>query len=81
MGYWLAEQYWGQGIITEAIRQMAEYSFTTLDIDRIFARPFGTNTASQRALEKAGFILEARFEKTIFKNGEYQDELFYAVRK
>jgi ribosomal-protein-alanine N-acetyltransferase len=31
-------------------------------------------------LEKAGFILEARFEKTIFKNGEFEDELIYAVR-
>jgi len=81
MGYWLAEQYWGQGIMPEAIKQMVEYSFANLDIDRIFARPFGTNTASQRVLEKAGFSLEAHFEKTIFKNGEYLDELFYAVRK
>lgn len=81
MGYWLAEQYWGQGIITAAIRQMAGYSFKNLEIDRIFARPFGTNIASQRALEKAGFIFEGKFEKTIFKNGEYLDELFYAVRK
>jgi RimJ/RimL family protein N-acetyltransferase len=81
MGYWLAEHYWGQGIITEAILQMVDYSFTNLDIDRIFARPFGSNTASQRVLEKAGFVPEARFEKTIFKNGEYLDELFYAVRK
>jgi RimJ/RimL family protein N-acetyltransferase len=37
--------------------------------------------ASQRALEKAGFVLEAKLEKTIFKNGEYIDELIYAVRK
>ena len=32
-------------------------------------------------LEKAGFILEGRFEKTLFKNGEYIDELVYAVRR
>ncbi|MFZ4707645.1 MAG: GNAT family N-acetyltransferase [Bacteroidales bacterium] len=81
MGYWLAEPNWGQGITTEAIRQMVVYSFNALNIDRIFARPFGSNIASQRVLEKAGFILEAKFEKTIFKNGEYLDELFYAIRK
>jgi [ribosomal protein S5]-alanine N-acetyltransferase len=81
MGYWLSEQYWGHGITAEAIRQMVEYSFINLEIERIFARPFGTNISSQRVLEKAGFILEARFEKTIFKNGEYLDELFYAIRK
>jgi [ribosomal protein S5]-alanine N-acetyltransferase len=81
MGYWLSEEYWGKGIMPEAIRQMVDYGFKNLDIDRIFARPFGSNTISQRVLEKAGFTLEAKFEKTIYKNGEYLDELFYAVRK
>ena len=81
LGYWLAEPYWGKGIITRAIGQMVEYGFEQWDFDRIFARPFGTNIGSQRALEKAGFVLEARFEKTLFKNGEYLDELIYAVRR
>lgn len=81
MGYWLAQPYWGQGIITRAIGQMVEYGFKNWDIDRIFARPFGTNFGSQRALEKAGFVLEGRFEKTLFKNGEYLDELIYAFRR
>ena len=81
MGYWLGEPYWGQGIITQAIIQMVGYGFQNFPIDRIFARPFGTNIASQRALEKAGFTLEARFEKALFKNGEYLDELIYAIRR
>jgi RimJ/RimL family protein N-acetyltransferase len=57
------------------------YGFTHLPVNRIFARPFGSNIASQRALEKAGFTLEARFKKTLIKNDEWQDELYYAVRK
>lgn len=81
LGYWLGEPYWGNGIITNAIKQMVEYGFKTWELTRIFARPFGTNIASQRVLEKAGFILETRLEKTIFKNGEYVDELIYAIRK
>ena len=81
MGYWLAEPYWGNGIITGAIKQMIEYGFKNFDINRIFARPFGTNIASQKVLAKAGFVLEATFDKTYFKNGEYLDELVYAVRK
>jgi glycogen operon protein len=36
---------------------------------------------AQKVLEKAGFKLEARLSKTLFKNGEYQDELIYAIRK
>ena len=81
MGYWLAEPYWGKGVITRAIPQMIDYGFANFDITRIFARPFGSNLASQRVLEKTGFILEARFEKTFFKNGQFEDELIYAVRR
>ena len=81
MGYWLAEPYWGNGIITKAIIQMVDHGFKHFDINRIFARPFGSNLASQRVLEKAGFTFEARFEKTIYKLGKYEDELFYAIRR
>jgi [ribosomal protein S5]-alanine N-acetyltransferase len=81
LGYWLAEPYWGKGIISRAISRIVEYGFTHWDINRIFARPFGTNLASQKALEKAGFNLEAKFERSLIKNGEYLDELIYAIRR
>ncbi|MCC6384482.1 MAG: GNAT family N-acetyltransferase, partial [Bacteroidia bacterium] len=81
LGYWLAEQYWGRGIISNAVKQMVDFTFTTYRIDRIFARPFGTNIASQKVLEKNNFKLEGRFEKVIFKNGEYADELVYGYRR
>lgn len=81
LGYWIGEKFWGQGIISKAITQMITFAFTTYDIDRLFARPYGTNIASQRVLEKAGFKLEGRFEKTLIKNGELLDELIYAIRR
>jgi [ribosomal protein S5]-alanine N-acetyltransferase len=81
LGYWLSEQYWGNGIATRAVRQMTGYGFETFDITRIFARPFGSNPGSQRVLEKAGFVLEGRFSNTLYKNGAFTDELIYAVRK
>lgn len=81
LGYWLAEPYWGKGIITKAIIEMTDYAFNNFAITRIYARPFGHNVASQKVLEKAGFKLEARFEKTIYKNNEFVDELVYAIRR
>ncbi len=81
LGYWLGQPFWSKGIITKSIRQMVDYGFKNWDIDRIFARPFGANIGSQKALEKAGFLLEGRFEKTLYKNGEYHDELIYAIRR
>jgi len=81
LGYWLGEKYWGKGIISKAIREIIPWAFNTYDITRIYARPFGSNMASQKVLEKAGFVLEARIKENIFKNGEYLDELIYAIRR
>lgn len=81
LGYWLSEKFWGKGIMTQAIKQMIEIGFRDFEINRIFARPFGTNGASQRILEKAGFKFEFRFEKTFVKNDELIDELYYSVRR
>lgn len=81
MGYWLAEPFWGKGIMTEAIQQALHHAFRSFEIDRVFARPFGSNLPSQRILEKNNFVLEARFNQTIIKNGVYHDELVYGIRR
>ena len=81
LGYWLAEPYWGNGIISEAVKIIIPYAFQNFEINRIYAIPFESNIASQRVLEKAGFTFEARFEKTLIKNGVLLDELFFAIRK
>ncbi len=82
LGYWLARKHWGKGIMTSAIQQIVDHGFENFPgIDRIYARPFGSNYASQRALDKAGFLLEAKFKGTILKNGKVDDELVYAIRR
>lgn len=81
LGYWLAEPWWGKGIISSLIPEMIQYAFHTFDIDRIYARPFGSNLASQRVLEKVGFVLEARIKDNIYKWDRYEDELIYGIRK
>ena len=79
LGYWLAEPYWGKGIITEAIKQIVEYGFQHFDITRIYARPYSSNPASQKVLVKAGFKKEAILKNTFFKNGQYLDEWIYSI--
>lgn len=81
LGYWLSEDYWGQGIMTKAIAEMIEYAFENFEINRIFARPFDHNPASKNILEKNGFVFEARIEKNLFKNGVFIDEVIYGLRK
>jgi len=82
LGYWLGREHRGKGIMTAAIRQMVRIGFATFpDVTRIYASPFGSNIASQRALEKAGFTLEAKLHGTLVKNGKVEDEWIYAVRR
>lgn len=81
IGYWLSEKYWRKGIMSSAIRGIVKYGFDTFDIVRIYARPFSTNIGSQKVLEKAGFTLEAKLKKALFKNGEIMDELIYVKLK
>lgn len=81
LGYWIAEEFWGKGIATIAIQKMVNYAFSNFNINRIYARPFGSNKASSRVLEKCGFTLEATIKQNIIKNGIIEDELIYAIRK
>jgi RimJ/RimL family protein N-acetyltransferase len=81
LGYWLAEPFWGKGIATAAIKKVLPIGFAREGITRIFARPFGRNIGSQKALEKAGFKLEATLKNALFKWGKFEDELIYSIQK
>ena len=56
IGYYIAEEYWGKGLMTEAVKQICSYIFDKSNIVRIYAEPFSYNKASCRVLEKSGFI-------------------------
>jgi len=81
LGFWLAEEFWGKGIMTEAVKAVTKYAFEKLDLIRIFARVFSNNSASIRVLEKAGYELEGRFKNAIVKEGIILDQLQYAILK
>jgi RimJ/RimL family protein N-acetyltransferase len=79
IGYWLGEEYWGRGIVSEAVRAMTDYAFANWDLCRIYAGVFEWNPASMRVLEKAGYKFEGRMHKAVIKDGESIDELIYAI--
>ncbi len=78
IGYWLAEEYWGRGIITEAVTAFSRWGFETLGLRRIFAAVLAWNPASARVLEKAGFEFEGRERARYFREGQFIDGLLYA---
>ena len=81
LGYYIAEEYWGKGIMTEAVKQLCEYVFSHTDIIRIYAEPFACNIGSCRVLEKAGFQCEGTLRSNAVKNGNVLDMKMYACLK
>lgn len=78
MGYYLAEEYWGQGIMTQAVKELCDHIFSRTDILRIYAEPFVDNTASRRVLEKAGFTCEGILRHNAVKNDRVVDMAMYS---
>jgi RimJ/RimL family protein N-acetyltransferase len=78
MGYWLAEPYWGKGIMTETVARFTEYAFENFPLVRIYAEPYAHNASSCRVLEKAGYTLEGRLRSSVIKDGQILDQLLYA---
>ena len=79
IGYWLGEPHWGRGIATWAVRAVTAWGFAELDLVRIQATVFESNPASARVLEKAGYQLEGRLRRSIWKNGVLMDSFLYAI--
>ena len=81
LGYYIAEEYWGKGIMAEAVKQICEYVFGNSDIIRIYAEPFAYNIASCRVLEKAGFQYEGTLRSNAVKNSKVIDMKMYSLLK
>lgn len=81
VGYWVGEPFWGKGIATQALKLIVEFGFTSLGINRMYASVFAPNKASAKVLKKAGFVYEGTQRQSVYKNGEYLDELFYGLVK
>ena len=81
LGYYLAEEYWGRGLMTQAIGQLCRWVFAHTGILRIYAEPFSYNIGSCRALEKAGFHYEGLMKNNAVKNGKLLDMKLYALTR
>jgi len=79
LGYWLGETHWGRGIMTAAVSRFTEYAFRAFDLCRIYALVFETNPASRRVLDRAGYALEGRLRRAVYKDGRILDQFLYAV--
>lgn len=75
IGYWLAPEYWGKGLATEAALAVMRYGRETLGLRRIVAVAHTENKASIRVLEKLGMI----HEKNVSHDGI--EHVYYRLRE
>ena len=81
LAYALLPPYWGNGYLTEAIRLVTEFGFEKLGINRIEAEVMPGNIASERVLEKNGFVQEGLLREWIWWYGKRYDVNMYALLK
>ncbi|MGV3022843.1 GNAT family N-acetyltransferase [Streptococcus suis] len=62
LGYWLGRDYWGQGLVPEAIRKLLCHAFETLKLETVWCGYFEGNEQSRRAQEKCGFTYHHKLE-------------------
>lgn len=81
LGYWLAEPFWDQGIMTNAVKGFSSIAFDKYSLHRLYATPYVYNRSSIRVLERAGFEKEGLLRANAFKDGRIVDQYLYAKLK
>jgi ribosomal-protein-alanine N-acetyltransferase len=79
MGYWVSASATGRGVATAAVRDIAAVAFDDLGLHRIEAGTLVHNVASQRVLERNGFLRFGLAPKYLRIAGEWQDHVMYQL--
>ena len=80
-GYWIFPEYWGRGIVPEALSQIFDYGFTEMNLHRISAEVEDNNKRSTAVLKRAGFEYEGTLRECEIKDGRFINLQIYALLK
>jgi ribosomal-protein-alanine N-acetyltransferase len=78
IGYLLHPDFWGQGLVSEAISAVMNYGFDVMKLHSVEANVNPANQASVRVLQKAGFVQEAYFRENYFFQGRFLDSAIFS---
>ncbi|WP_026828409.1 GNAT family N-acetyltransferase [Exiguobacterium artemiae] len=79
LGYALSRQFWGKGIVTEAVECVMAFGFEELKLERIQARCMEGNIGSARVMEKVGMKYEGTLRRLIFIKEAFHDVKMYSM--
>ncbi len=78
VSYDLNKNFWNKGYTTEVVRALTRFGFDDLKLRRIIAIVFSGNEASERVLEKCGYVKESLLTNSVLIKGEYRDEYLFS---
>lgn len=81
IGYWLAEEAVGKGIIINSCKKLLNYGFDVLGLNRIEIRAATQNFKSQAIPEKLNFVKEGILRQAEIVNNNFLDLVLYSVLK
>jgi len=81
LGYWLAREFEGRGVVTDACRLFIIRLFDEMDLNRVEIRCAAGNTKSIAIPRRLGFKLEGTLRDAELVNGRYHDLLVYGMLK
>lgn len=78
IGYVLNKDYWGRGLMPEAVRAVIDYCFRVAHFDYLTVCHYDWNTQSRRVIEKSGFTFLKEFE-TVKDDGTVEKSRKYVM--
>ena len=81
VGYALSKDFWNQGYMTEAFREVIKFGFEHMKLNRVEATCKLLNTASEKVMQKCGLKYEGILKQRLFAKGEHHDLKLYAILK
>jgi RimJ/RimL family protein N-acetyltransferase len=78
-GFAIGSPFWGTGVFEEGAQLVLEFAFDTLGVHRMEARAATRNGRGNGALLKVGAVQEGVLRKSFLRNGEYLDQVLYAI--
>jgi ribosomal-protein-serine acetyltransferase len=79
IGYWLAENAQGRGVMTTAVRALVDHAFDAWNLHRVEIHCAPANHRSRAIPERLGFREEATLRETELVSGRYLDSVVYGV--
>ena len=81
IGYWIAQDAQGKGIVTRAVRAMLDYAFSDRGLERVEIRCAAGNTRSQAVPLRLGFAREETIKNAERLHDRYEDAIVFVMQR